>query len=169
MVFATVEAKKAYDKKYHALHAEEYRQRAKDWYASNFERAKERHSQYEAANKERVRERWREWYRGNKASRQEQCRQSYLRHKEAYLDSVHRRRARIKGARPLGERISKSGIYQRDGGICHICGLVADQKDWHLDHVIPLSRGGTHSNANVAVSHPQCNLSKGSKTPRGEV
>jgi 5-methylcytosine-specific restriction endonuclease McrA len=36
-----------------------------------------------------------------------------------------------------------------------------DPANWHLDHVVPLSRGGEHSYANVQVAHPFCNLSKG--------
>lgn len=33
----------------------------------------------------------------------------------------------------------------------------------HLDHVIPLSRGGAHSEDNIRVTHARCNLKKGTK------
>jgi len=48
--------------------------------------------------------------------------------------------------------------YERDNGRCHICGRRVDSKDWHLDHLIPLSCGGPHSRLNVSVSCPKCNL-----------
>ncbi len=71
------------------------------------------------------------------------------------------RRARLKGA--FVEHVSPAVAWERDGGICHICQLPADPSDWHLEHVIPLARGGEHSYANIAVSHPACNMRKGSK------
>jgi 5-methylcytosine-specific restriction endonuclease McrA len=43
---------------------------------------------------------------------------------------------------------------------CFYCGATAS----HLDHVIPLSRGGTHSKGNLVSSCSQCNLSKNNKT-----
>ena len=32
-----------------------------------------------------------------------------------------------------------------------------------VDHVIPLARGGTHSNDNIRPAHAKCNLRKSSK------
>lgn len=37
-----------------------------------------------------------------------------------------------------------------------------------LEHVIPLSKGGTHTRANVRCSCRACNLNKGAKLPGGE-
>jgi 5-methylcytosine-specific restriction endonuclease McrA len=69
-------------------------------------------------------------------------------------------------ARVLGqfvERVYRSVVFRRDKGICGICHKKVDPENWHLDHIIPLSRGGEHSYANVQVSHPFCNVSKGAK------
>jgi 5-methylcytosine-specific restriction endonuclease McrA len=52
-------------------------------------------------------------------------------------------------------------VLERDEGICHICGAVVDENKWHLDHIVPISKGGAHSYTNVATSHPKCNLEKG--------
>ncbi len=48
-------------------------------------------------------------------------------------------------------------------GLCGICGLMVDFRDFHIDHIIPLSRGGEHSYRNTQPAHPVCNLRKGSK------
>lgn len=87
------------------------------------------------------------WCRANRESRRESCR---------------RRQAQHKGAECV-DIFTKADIWQRDGGICGICLLEANENDWHLDHIIPLSRGGQHTLDNVQVSHPPCNLSKKDK------
>lgn len=59
------------------------------------------------------------------------------------------------------EDVDRAVVWERDEGICGICGAAADPGDWHLDHVIPLARGGAHTMGNVQVSHPVCNMRKG--------
>lgn len=61
------------------------------------------------------------------------------------------------------EDVDRLKVWERDQGICHICGTLADADDWHLDHVFPISKGGPHSYANTAVSHPLCNKRKGAR------
>lgn len=77
------------------------------------------------------------------------------------LDHMHRRRADKYGN--LSESIDKMKVWERDSGICWICGGPAELEAWHLEHKIPLSKGGSHTYDNVAVSHPKCNIAKGSK------
>lgn len=81
--------------------------------------------------------------------------------REAAKDAAAARRARKRSV--FVERVFRSVVWQRDEGVCGICGLAADPVDWHLDHVIALARGGEHSYANTQVSHPFCNLSKGAQ------
>lgn len=59
------------------------------------------------------------------------------------------------------EPISRSFVWERDEGVCGICKDMADPENWHMDHIMPLSKGGSHTMDNVQVSHPKCNLSKG--------
>ena len=50
--------------------------------------------------------------------------------------------------------------------ICGICGKQIDSFDeMHVDHVIPLSRGGKDILANLQLTHAKCNLEKGSAMP----
>ena len=44
---------------------------------------------------------------------------------------------------------------------CYLCGEDIAQADLELDHVIPLSRGGTHTFDNVRAAHLRCNRRKG--------
>jgi hypothetical protein len=56
----------------------------------------------------------------------------------------------------------KKRIKERDGEICRYCGRYTP--DGHVDHIIPLSRGGNDDLDNLAWACPDCNGSKGDKT-----
>lgn len=70
-----------------------------------------------------------------------------------------RRRAVKAGARVVGS-IDFERIKRRDKMRCHICRKKVAPIDLHFDHVIPLAKGGEHSEANLAVSHRRCNQRK---------
>ena len=44
---------------------------------------------------------------------------------------------------------------------CAYCGKELSL--FHVDHIIPICKGGTNENSNLTLSCPKCNLSKGSK------
>lgn len=54
-------------------------------------------------------------------------------------------------------------IFERDQATCVYCGETSGPL--HLDHMMPVSRGGHDTESNLAVACRGCNLSKGSKTP----
>jgi hypothetical protein len=76
---------------------------------------------------------------------------------------------RIKTTEPLGA-FYRIDIYNRDKWICQICKMPVEKnltfpnpKCASLDHIIPLSRGGTHESGNVQLVHLSCNTSKGNR------
>lgn len=58
------------------------------------------------------------------------------------------------------EPIDRTAVAERDGWTCSICRGVVTRDDWSLDHIKPLSRGGTHTHDNVAIAHFGCNAKK---------
>jgi 5-methylcytosine-specific restriction endonuclease McrA len=54
-------------------------------------------------------------------------------------------------------------VFARDGGICQICKLPVAREAMHVDHIVPLARGGKHEYANVQLAHARCNISKGAR------
>lgn len=74
------------------------------------------------------------------------------------------RRAIKRGA--FVETVDPQVVFIRDDGWCGIClGPVSRDERWHVDHVIPLARGGKHSYANVQLAHAHCNIAKGDALP----
>jgi 5-methylcytosine-specific restriction endonuclease McrA len=77
----------------------------------------------------------------------------------------HNRRAREARAdgRHTLEDVKLQFISQK--GLCWWCSTKLDPGDYHIDHRIPLDRGGTNWPNNICVTCPKCNLSKGKKLP----
>lgn len=61
----------------------------------------------------------------------------------------------------------RSDIYARDNGTCQECGKSVSPTYWHLDHYIPLAKGGTDTPGNVRTCCVACNHSKGDSYPDG--
>lgn len=81
-------------------------------------------------------------------------------HPDKSLEQSNRRRARKRNA-PVVEKIDRGAIIARDKSICHICQRKVAPKDMSLDHLIPLSKGGSHTAQNLAVAHLSCNSRRG--------
>ena len=67
-----------------------------------------------------------------------------------------------KSQRILIRKEIKNEVYERDHGICGICGKPVGKDDYTIDHIIPLSSGGTNEISNYRVAHRECNLLKAS-------
>jgi len=52
--------------------------------------------------------------------------------------------------------VSRRAVMARDAGMCQYCGSRADS----IDHVVPRSRGGTHTWENVVAACRPCNVRK---------
>lgn len=80
----------------------------------------------------------------------------------------HKRRAQKLGTQV--EDLRPIDIYERDIWLCGLCSTPVDPDcTWpdpmspSLDHVKPLSLGGTHTYENVQLAHLTCNVSKGNR------
>ena len=59
----------------------------------------------------------------------------------------------------------RNSIFERDGGKCRHCeGPLIYGEIFHIDHLIPVSKGGTNDPANLALSCVRCNLVKAAKS-----
>ena len=121
-------------------------------------------AQYQAADKDARRERTRELAKDpvRQARHREMEKAWRLKNYDAW---TIRNRANARRRRKIdGVRVDYVAILAKWGMVCHICTLaIASLDDLHMDHVIPLSKGGPHSEDNIRPSHALCNLRKGAK------
>ena len=48
---------------------------------------------------------------------------------------------------------------------CYLCGDLIPLGERHVDHIVPVSKGGSSRPSNLAVTCAKCNLEKSAKTP----
>ncbi len=59
--------------------------------------------------------------------------------------------------------VNRREVLRRDGHTCQYCGST---KNLTLDHVLPRSRGGSHTWDNVVTACELCNSTKSDRTPQ---
>lgn len=131
------------------------------YYAANREKCLGQQKAHYAANRGKRLEDMKAYYEANREKRQEDMRAYQKANPEVYSAAQHRRRAKKKenGGTLTAEQIKKIQANAKD---CFWCGTDCAQ-DFHLDHIVPVSKGGRNSRCNIAVSCPTCNLQKGAK------
>lgn len=134
------------------------------------------------ANKERLAAKQRE-YRKNKPEivKKLEAKRAKDPNRRAYINAVskqwhkanpernqtayHKRRALIVSSTSKLTASELIAIRERQGCFCHYCnGLLDNKGRGHIEHRIPLSRGGAHSADNVVIACSRCNLTKGTMT-----
>jgi 5-methylcytosine-specific restriction endonuclease McrA len=112
------------------------------WREANDDKVRAWHRDYHEANRETILAGKREYRQANP---------------EVKRNQGHRRRARK--AENGVFLVTKKDIARLLLQPCAYCGAVAE----HIDHVIPISRGGAHKIGNLVAACSSCNLRKGSK------
>lgn len=59
-------------------------------------------------------------------------------------------------------------LFHRESGCCSICktnltGIFSTEEKMHIDHIIPISKGGTNDPTNLQILCEGCNLKKGNR------
>ena len=94
-----------------------------------------------------------------------------------WFNTELKNRKGIKASAIIDRDITLRQVYEKDNGVCYLCGKKCDYEDYKIinnvfivgdnypsiDHVIPISRGGEHSWGNVRLAHRSCNSKKGEK------
>ena len=136
---------------------------SKSWYKENQPRQKEKATVRRIKFADRIRKQDSERYERTKPRRLE-------------LASKHSQIRRARKAKTEYDKgISKKSLRKLFGDQCHYCGITMDfagttkaagYKDSHatIEHILPLSKGGTHTWDNVVLACRRCNISKHNKT-----
>jgi 5-methylcytosine-specific restriction endonuclease McrA len=158
---------------------EEIKSRAKQWRLDNPERAREydmaKHQRKRDAELARMRaryeknreadiERKRKAYRENVEENREKQRARYAENKEYFKPYQKARKARIRSS--SGSFTAKEIKKMIKDQSCKCIYCKSDiSKNYHADHIVPVSKGGSSFIENIQLLCPTCNLRKGAKMP----
>lgn len=103
-------------------------------------------------------------YQANPERQRDYNRKYRAENKEARRAAEHRREAHKRNADGTHTAMDEKMQYKVQKGKCHWCGVDVGEI-FHVDHVIPLSRGGSNGPENIVIACVSCNTSKGNKMP----
>lgn len=130
--------------------------RNRTWYEANKERIAAQHKAYYEANKEKVAARHKAYRQANKEQRAAQ--------QKAYYEANKEQIAARKKARRFRKTTVINYLLVQQRGRCATCFNNVIEKH-HLDHIVPLAKGGTNDRSNFQLLCPTCNLKKSAKDP----
>lgn len=168
-------ATKRLDPEYRAADNAKNRERLRAKYAADPEVAREYHRAWRAENRDKVRAAVNKYYYKDHESTKARARDRYAVRPENGRKSSARYRAanpvKIAGSNAARQAaklnatvdgpVDYAAIYAAHDN-CYLCGRTL-VNPVHMDHVIPLSRGGAHSIGNLLPAHNRCNLRKHDK------
>ena len=155
---------------YRQNNKEQIKEYKKEYQQNNKEKLKEYKKEYHKNNKEQILERKKEYYQDNKEQLKE-YQKEYRKNNPHKAREKDRKRRALKKAN-VHEPYTEDQVLETYGTNCHICkedidlsasrssGAPGWEQGLHLDHVIPLSKGGPDSLNNVKPAHGLCNLQK---------
>lgn len=148
-------------RQYYAENTEAVRERSRAWAHANPERKKRREHAAYLRDRESKIEQARKWREANPVRARETARIYRERNRER-VNAAKRRYRELKAVAFVAV-VRRQEIFARDAGRCGVCGQAVDVERFELDHIVPISAGGTDEPANVQLAHPRCNKIKGAK------
>lgn len=165
--------------RYKAEHYEAIRAYQSEYRAANREKSREYKAQYYAAHREQYREmgqlryakhrnkmliRNRAYYRANRDTFLESCKQWKRNNADKVRAYNRNRRARSRSVEGSHTAADIDAQLKHQKGLCYYCKQTYGAA-YHVDHVIPLSRGGSNDPSNLVIACASCNLSKANRPP----
>jgi 5-methylcytosine-specific restriction endonuclease McrA len=104
---------------------------------------------------------WRGWYERHPERKREWCKEWAKNNPLKIKFSTHKQYVKRHSIYKIGNAdISK--LFDGWDGLCGLCKRPVEG-DYHIDHIIPLSRGGLHNQNNLQITHPRCNCRKNNR------
>ncbi|WP_157379373.1 HNH endonuclease signature motif containing protein [Burkholderia ubonensis] len=146
--------------KYRAANPEKRRAVCESWSARNPAKRREYSKRYDDKNREKVAER-RALYRKNNADKLKQW-QSENKETRRANEARRRSRKRESGGAHTADDVKALLTMQKGRCACCKCDI---RKNYHVDHVVPLARGGSNDRLNLQLLCPTCNQRKHARDP----
>lgn len=112
------------------------------------------------ANKDRLVEQTKAWREANKERLVAVHKAYYEANKLAFVAYAAKRRAHKRNAEGAYKASDIAAIFSAQKAKCAYCRTSLRKIGYHIDHIVPLSKGGTNWPRNLQLTCETCNLSK---------
>lgn len=154
---ANADAIREYNRAYHEANRDKIAERIRTQRAANPEKQRERMKAWRDANPDKIREYSRLYYSS------EMNKTRYTANPDLYAVGTHRRRAKRYGATGSFTIQQLRAMRKAQDGICIYCQIQHSPYHLTIDHIIPMSRGGSNDISNISLACRTCNFSKNDK------
>lgn len=163
---ANPEKAKERGKRHRQKKGEEIKARTNAWAKANRDKRRESERRYIQANLEKIRARKRAWNQANRLKTRQYGRDTYERNPTPAKANSRNRRARLRLADGCHSVADIAWLLRIQKKQCaHSWCKRSLKKGFHVDHVIPLSLGGSNDRFNIQLLCAPCNLSKNAMHP----
>ena len=157
--------------------------KARDWYARNKARSAARFQEYYEQHREQLLASRAQYLIDHREQERQRKRDFYLQNIQRLRNTargyqkearrLYPERYRVKWAKRRAIEMNASGqftpqdvlsLHEEQRGLCFYCNTALNGQ-YHVDHKIPLSKGGTNWPNNLCLACQPCNDSKLNKTP----
>ena len=153
-----------YFKRHYAANAERIKARTLAAYHANPGPTRARVKEWRERHPDRVLELRQAWYEVNKPIVVQRVTDWNAAHPEAKLVRCRNYRARVNGAEGSHTAADISALFDAQGGACVYCKRQLGA-GYHVDHIHPLSRGGSNWPTNLQLLCARCNNNKRATDP----
>lgn len=154
-----------YERYEYYKHHEDHKRRSREYVKNNKEKVKQIRVKYYQKNREQILARGKLYTQDNKDKISVRNKAYYESHKEDFIFRARERKKKIRETKDgTITKETLSAMYEIQLHKCDYCGGNLDELGKHLDHILPLIKGGIHTLSNVHWVCPKCNLSKNDKT-----
>jgi 5-methylcytosine-specific restriction endonuclease McrA len=136
-----------YQRRYRRTHKSELAAYFERYHLKNRARRRRTMSSYYQAHRSQARARMKTWHKAHPESKRADC---------------HNRRARLKKAPGRHTRHDVLALKLKQRNRCANCNRSL-KPGYHVDHIIPITKGGSNWPSNLQLLCPRCNLRKGNR------
>jgi len=147
-----------YQKEYRSTHAEKRKAYAKEYHKNRYAN--------DPAYKAKLKKQLEDWGRINHNKRPSIYRKWRLKNLRTCAEHASKRRAlqkratvNTKGIQEFLDRIKSLEFVN-----CYYCKALVPSRKIHIDHIVPICKGGNHEISNLCAACPRCNQTKREKT-----
>ena len=152
--------RRANDASYRASHKDERSASIAVYRASHRDELRAYSRAYFAAHKDEQKASSTRWHIKHPEQQKASSARWNAKHPEWEVAKRHNRRVALGGVRLTSDVIQQ--VKAEYGGLCPYCNQPI--VNGHIDHIVPVSRGGTNERGNLVWACAHCNISKGNKS-----